>query len=67
MSGGVEAFPDHSDFHYLHAMAGMLSGRPIDGAAYVATIDALGPATHYDEWFDEPSTLIRERLLAPAR
>ncbi|GAA3237935.1 glycosyltransferase family 4 protein [Dactylosporangium siamense] len=67
VSGGVEAFPDHSDFHYLHAMTGMLGGRPVDGAAYVAAIDALGPATHYDEWFDEPSTLIRERLLAPVR
>ena len=48
-------------------MTSMLTGRPIDGAAYVAVIDALGPATHYDEWFDEPGTLIRERLLAPAR
>ncbi|MEV0132196.1 glycosyltransferase family 4 protein [Dactylosporangium sp. NPDC050688] len=67
LSGAVEAFPDHSDFHYLHAMSALLSGRPIDGAAYVAAIDALGPATHYDEWFDDPGTLIRERLLAPAR
>ncbi|GAB3867295.1 glycosyltransferase family 4 protein [Dactylosporangium cerinum] len=67
VNGGVEAFPDHSDFHYLHAMTGMLGGRPVDGAAYVAAIDALGPATHYDEWFDEPGTLIRERLLAPVR
>ncbi|WP_327007155.1 glycosyltransferase family 4 protein [Dactylosporangium sp. NBC_01737] len=67
VAGGVEAFPGHSDFHYLHAMTSMLTGRPIDGAAYVAVIDALGPATHYDEWFDEPGTLIRERLLAPAR
>ncbi|MEV4507714.1 glycosyltransferase family 4 protein [Dactylosporangium sp. NPDC049525] len=67
VAGGVEAFPDHSDFHYLHAMTSMLTGRPIDGAAYIAAIDALGPATHYDEWFDEPGTLIRERLLATAR
>lgn len=67
VAGGVEAFPDHSDFHYLHAMTSLLTGRSIDGAAYVAAIDALGPATHYDEWFDEPGTLIRERLLAPVR
>jgi hypothetical protein len=44
-------------------MTCMLGGRPVDGAA----IDALGHATHYDEWFDEPGHLIRDRLLGPAR
>ncbi|GAA2356689.1 glycosyltransferase family 4 protein [Dactylosporangium salmoneum] len=64
VAGAVEAFPDHSDYHYLQAMTALLTGRRVDAEAYVSTLELLGPATRYDEWFDDPVTLIRERLLA---
>ncbi|WP_432978687.1 glycosyltransferase family 4 protein [Dactylosporangium sp. CA-233914] len=63
----VREFPDHSDYQYLQAMVGLLTGRRVDADAYVAAIELLGPATHYDEWFDDPAGLLRRRLLAPAR
>jgi glycosyltransferase involved in cell wall biosynthesis len=61
VSGAVREFPDHSDYHYLQAMVGRLTGRRVDGGAYVAAIDMLGPATRHDEWFDDPSALIRPK------
>ncbi|MEV6923091.1 glycosyltransferase [Dactylosporangium sp. NPDC051485] len=64
VAGAVEAFPDHSDYHYLRAMTALLTGGRVDAEAYVTTLELLGPATRYDEWFDDPVTLIRERLPA---
>jgi hypothetical protein len=66
---GIELAVIHDDLPYAGALREFAAGR-FDTALtgfLVAAIDALGPATHYDEWFDEPSTLIRERLLAPVR
>jgi glycosyltransferase involved in cell wall biosynthesis len=67
VAAGIEQFPDHSDYHYLHAVIGLLTGRRVDAAAYIAALELLGPATHYDEWFDEAAGLVRNRLLATAR
>jgi hypothetical protein len=64
VESGLEAFPGHADYHYLQAMTGLLNGRQVDGEAYLAALTLLGPATHYDEWFDAPDVLMRERLLA---
>jgi glycosyltransferase involved in cell wall biosynthesis len=64
VENGLEAFPGHADYHYLQAMAGLLTGRLVDVEAYVVALTLLGPATHYDEWFDAPDVLARERLLA---
>ncbi|GAA3450651.1 glycosyltransferase family 4 protein [Dactylosporangium matsuzakiense] len=59
VSGAVREYPDHSDYQYLQATVARLATRRVDGAAYVAAIDLLGPATHHEEWFDNPATLIR--------
>ncbi|RZU50441.1 glycosyltransferase involved in cell wall biosynthesis [Krasilnikovia cinnamomea] len=64
IKNGLEAFPGYTDYHYLQALAGLVTGRRLDGEAYVAALTLLGPATHYDEWFDAPDLLARERLLA---
>ncbi|MFF5230435.1 glycosyltransferase family 4 protein [Dactylosporangium sp. NPDC000521] len=67
VEAAVRGVQGHSDFHYLRAMTGLLTGRAVDGAAYVDVIDTLGPASHFDEWFDEPDVLVRERLLTTVR
>jgi glycosyltransferase involved in cell wall biosynthesis len=64
--GGVEKYPDNADFHYLHAMTSTLAGRRVDGPAYVRTLTDLGPASRYDEWFDDTAGLARDRLCGPA-
>lgn len=63
--GGVEKYPDNADFHYLNAMTSTLAGRPVDGPAFVQTLENLGPASHYDEWFDDAAGLARDRLCGP--
>ncbi|WP_433050916.1 glycosyltransferase family 4 protein [Dactylosporangium sp. CS-033363] len=62
VSGAVREYPDHSDYHYLQAMVGRLTGRRVDRDAYAAAIGMLGPATHYAEWFEDPASLIRGRF-----
>jgi hypothetical protein len=62
----VREFADHSDYHYLQAMVGRLTGRRVDADAYVGAIGMLGPATHHDEWFEDPAGLIA-RSLGPRR
>ncbi|MFI5911212.1 glycosyltransferase [Dactylosporangium sp. NPDC051541] len=62
VSGAVREYPDHSDYQYLQAVVGKLTGRRVDTDAYVTAIDMLGPATTHDEWFDDPATLIRRAL-----
>ncbi|WP_433210041.1 glycosyltransferase family 4 protein [Dactylosporangium sp. CS-047395] len=62
VSGAVREFPDHSDYQYLQAMVGRLTGRRVDRDAYAAAIAMLGPATHYAEWFEDPASLIRGRF-----
>jgi glycosyltransferase involved in cell wall biosynthesis len=65
-AGYAEKHADNADFHYLHAMTSVLTGRKVDGPAFVETLGTLGPATHYDEWFDDIVGLGADRLLGLA-
>jgi len=55
-------WPDHTDLHYLRALAHTLTGREVDRKSVHQTVECLGPATRYDEWFDSPLELLRQRL-----
>ncbi|WP_433610093.1 glycosyltransferase family 4 protein [Dactylosporangium sp. CA-139114] len=58
VSGAVREFADNSDYHYLQAVVGRLTGRRVDRDAYATAIAMLGPATHYEEWFADPAGLL---------
>lgn len=58
----VQAYPDHTDGHYLAAVVATLLDRPVDLAETAATVALLGEAAQYPEWFHDPLRLLTERV-----
>lgn len=62
LDAALSVWPDYTDLHYLAALAADLTGQDVDRRAVHQTVALLGPATRYEEWFDEPLELLRQRL-----